>query len=195
MFNLSFMELVVCLLVGLLVLGPKGLANVMRWFADMLSKARSMLDEVKKEFANDVDLDELKKVGQSIGEEVSKVKGGLSASEKRMEEEIERTAKKYGMHGGSEAWMNLPPLRNPSDFDTDGNLKNKADEHNVGNGYANLYQYDGTGFDEDAFDEFGTQHPNGVNLLARRRSLGKKSMALKKKSRSGNRVYVFRKLR
>jgi len=49
MFNIGFTELIVVLLVAFLIVGPKDLPKVARWFARQIKKLRSLVAELKRE--------------------------------------------------------------------------------------------------------------------------------------------------
>lgn len=60
MFDVGFWELVLCLVVALVVLGPERMPVAVRQVARWFNAARSTLNAIKSEFEHELELDKLK---------------------------------------------------------------------------------------------------------------------------------------
>jgi sec-independent protein translocase protein TatB len=66
MFGLSFAELLVILLVGILVIGPKDMPKVIRHVGKFLHSIRRLGDEIKSQMYDAVGMDEMHEIHREI---------------------------------------------------------------------------------------------------------------------------------
>lgn len=62
MFDIGFWELVFIAVIGIVVVGPKRLPEVVRTVAVLLRKVRRMFSDVKADIARELDLDDMRRI-------------------------------------------------------------------------------------------------------------------------------------
>lgn len=88
MFDVSFSELVLILVVGLLVFGPEKLPEVIRTTTRWIAKMRSGFTQVRNEIEREAGLDELKREihNQSIIDSFKDVQNDLRGARRELEQ-------------------------------------------------------------------------------------------------------------
>lgn len=87
MFDVSFSELALILVVGLLVFGPEKLPEVIRSASTWIGKLRRSFNQVRSEIEREVGLDELKREihNQSIIDNFKDVRDELNATQQNLQ--------------------------------------------------------------------------------------------------------------
>lgn len=87
MFDVSFSELILILVVGLLVFGPEKLPEVIRSVSAWIGKLRRSFNQIRSEIEREVGIDELKREihNQSIIDNFKDVRDELSATQQNLE--------------------------------------------------------------------------------------------------------------
>lgn len=92
MFDIGFTELLVIGVVALLVIGPERLPKVARTAGHLFGRFQRYVNDVKADIGREVQLDELRKAGQSFKESVEQaahgVETGVQEAEYSMRDEI-----------------------------------------------------------------------------------------------------------
>lgn len=88
MFDISFIEILVVSVVGLVVLGPERLPKVARTIGHLLGRVRRYINEVKIDIHNEMRLDELKNLHTSVKETAHSIENSV----RQEVEEIESMA-------------------------------------------------------------------------------------------------------
>lgn len=68
MFDISFAEMLVISIVALIVIGPERLPRVARTIGHLLGRARRYVDNVKNDIRHEIELDELRRLKDSVQE-------------------------------------------------------------------------------------------------------------------------------
>ncbi len=68
MFDISFAEMLVILIVALIVIGPERLPQVARTIGHLLGRVRRYVDNVKNDIRHEIELDELRRLKSSVQE-------------------------------------------------------------------------------------------------------------------------------
>ena len=68
MFDVSFTEMLVILIVALIVIGPERLPRVARTMGHLLGRARRYVDSVKNDIRYEIELEELRRLKNSVQE-------------------------------------------------------------------------------------------------------------------------------
>ena len=68
MFDISFAELLVIAVVALIVIGPERLPRVARTLGFLVGRARRYVETVKSEIRNEIELDELRRIKDTVHE-------------------------------------------------------------------------------------------------------------------------------
>ena len=68
MFDISFLEMLIISIVALVVIGPERLPRVARTVGHLLGRARRYVDNVKNDIRHEIELDELKRLKESVHE-------------------------------------------------------------------------------------------------------------------------------
>ncbi len=92
MFDIGFTELLIIGVVALLVVGPERLPKVARTAGHLFGRFQRYVSTVKADIGREMDLDELRKAGQSFKESVEEavrgVESGVQEAEFTMRDEI-----------------------------------------------------------------------------------------------------------
>jgi sec-independent protein translocase protein TatB len=89
MFDISFAQILIIALVAMIVIGPKRLPKTVRTLGLLLGRAQRYVSEIKSDIQREMELDELRKVQQSmqdIGKDIEK-------SVRSVVQETEKTVK------------------------------------------------------------------------------------------------------
>lgn len=104
MFDLGFSELMVIALVALIVIGPERLPRVARTMGHLAGRLQRYVADVKADINREVELDELKKMRDSMQEAASGVESSFREELSKTESELNSAAE-----GRSSAEVSTPP--------------------------------------------------------------------------------------
>jgi len=104
MFDLGFSELLVIALVALIVIGPERLPRVARTLGHLAGRLQRYVADVKADINREVELDELRKMRDSMQEAASEVETSLKSEMRNTESELNAA-----VEGRSEAAVSTPP--------------------------------------------------------------------------------------
>src|SRR3989337_216514 len=104
MFDLGFTELMVIALVALVVIGPERLPRVARTLGHLAGRLQRYVADVKADISREVELDELKKMRDSMQEAASGMESSFNAELQKTEAELNAAAE-----GKAEAEVSTPP--------------------------------------------------------------------------------------
>ncbi len=79
MFDISFAELLVIMIVGLIVLGPERLPVVARTIGHLLGRAQRYVERVKSDLRAEIELDNIRKMRNDIQDNISIFKDSLNS--------------------------------------------------------------------------------------------------------------------
>lgn len=88
MFDISFAEMLIISIVALIVIGPERLPRVARTAGHLLGRARRFVDNVKNDVRHEIELDELRRLKNSVQETTH----SIEQSVKREFDEIQAAA-------------------------------------------------------------------------------------------------------
>lgn len=77
MFDISFAEMIIIFIVALIVIGPERLPRVARTMGHLLGRARRYVDNVKSDIQHEIELDELKRLKNSVQETTHSIEQSL----------------------------------------------------------------------------------------------------------------------
>jgi sec-independent protein translocase protein TatB len=77
MFDIGFTELIVIGVVALIVIGPERLPKVARTAGHLYGRMQRYVSSVKSEISNEIQLDEIRRAGQSFKESVESAASGV----------------------------------------------------------------------------------------------------------------------
>ncbi|HNR10585.1 MULTISPECIES: Sec-independent protein translocase protein TatB [Nitrosomonas] len=89
MFDISFAELVVVGIVALIVIGPERLPTVARTVGYFLGRARRYVDQVKHDLHEEMELDSLRKLRDSMHETVNSFENSVRSEINKIQETTE----------------------------------------------------------------------------------------------------------
>ena len=91
MFDIGFSELVVIGLVALIVIGPEKLPRVARTVGHLIGRLQRYVADVKSDINREVELDELRKMRDSVQQAASSIETSVTSGVTKTEEEINRS--------------------------------------------------------------------------------------------------------
>ncbi|HEX9397633.1 MAG TPA: Sec-independent protein translocase protein TatB [Burkholderiales bacterium] len=108
MFDIGFSELLVIGIVALIVIGPEKLPRVARTIGHLAGRLQRYVSDVKADINREIELDELRKMRDSMQKAASDINSGVSAELDKTERELNQTV---------EAVVEAKPLdeKNPDD--------------------------------------------------------------------------------
>ena len=112
MFDIGFSELLLIAVVALVVIGPEKLPRVARTVGTLLGKAQRYVSDVKAEVNRAMDLDELKKMKESVEEAGREVEKGLHSTKADFEKDWSRVT--AGLDGSGTASDSAPAWQPPA---------------------------------------------------------------------------------
>lgn len=92
MFDIGFTELMVIGLVALIVIGPERLPRVARTVGHLVGRLQRYVSDVKADINREVELDELRKMRDSVQEAASSVESSVNAELQKTESELNSAA-------------------------------------------------------------------------------------------------------
>lgn len=88
MFDVSLAELIVVGIVALIVIGPERLPSVARTFGYFLGRARRYVEQVKRDLNEEIELDNLRKLRDSMHESVDSFENSMHYEIKKIQEVV-----------------------------------------------------------------------------------------------------------
>jgi sec-independent protein translocase protein TatB len=104
MFDLGFSELMVIALVALVIIGPERLPKVARTMGHLAGRLQRYVADVKADINREVELDELRKMRDSMQSSASDMQSSFNAELHKTESELNAAAE-----GKAEAEVSTPP--------------------------------------------------------------------------------------
>lgn len=90
MFDIGFSELLVIGLVALIVIGPEKLPRVARTVGHLVGRLQRYVADVKTDINREVELDELRKMRDSVQEAASSIENSVTAGFTKTEADLNR---------------------------------------------------------------------------------------------------------
>ncbi len=91
MFDIGFSELVVIGLVALIVIGPEKLPRVARTVGHLIGRLQRYVADVKSDINREVELDELRKMRDSVQDAAASLESSVTSGLSKTEEELNRS--------------------------------------------------------------------------------------------------------
>jgi sec-independent protein translocase protein TatB len=110
MFDLGFSELLVIALVALIVIGPERLPRVARTLGHLAGRLQRYVADVKADINREVELDELRKMGDSVREAASEVESTVKSELQNTESELNAAVEGKGEAAVSPAQEAAPAI-------------------------------------------------------------------------------------
>ncbi|MDA1117105.1 MAG: Sec-independent protein translocase protein TatB [Proteobacteria bacterium] len=104
MFDIGFTELMFIALVALIVIGPERLPRVARTLGHLAGRMQRYVSDVKADINREVELDELRKMRDSVQEAASGFESSVQSELNKTESELNAVAE-----GKAEAEVSPPP--------------------------------------------------------------------------------------
>jgi sec-independent protein translocase protein TatB len=92
MFDIGFSELLVIGLVALIVIGPQKLPRVARTLGHLAGRLQRYVADVKADINREIELDELRKMRDSMQKAASDIESSVSAEVSKTQSELDKTA-------------------------------------------------------------------------------------------------------
>jgi sec-independent protein translocase protein TatB len=93
MFDIGFTELLVIGVVALIVIGPERLPRVARTAGHLVGRLQRYVADVKADINREIELDELKKMRQSVEQTASGIESSIQSELGKTESELEQAAR------------------------------------------------------------------------------------------------------
>ena len=90
MFDIGFSELVVIGLVALIVIGPERLPRVARTVGHLIGRLQRYVADVKSDINREVELDELRKMRDSVQQAAASIETSVTSGLSKAEEDLNR---------------------------------------------------------------------------------------------------------
>jgi len=114
MFDIGFSELLVIGVVALIVIGPQRLPKVARTAGHLYGRLQRYVSDVKSDIGREMDLDELKRVGQQFRESVDSTVTDFKQQTTVVDDYLREEASGIGQAVSSAADVEMPPLSEPT---------------------------------------------------------------------------------
>ena len=92
MFDIGFSELLVIGVVALIVIGPEKLPRLARTLGHLAGKLQRYVSDVKADINREIELDDLKKMRDSMQQAASDFQGSVTSEVSKTEAELNQTA-------------------------------------------------------------------------------------------------------
>lgn len=92
MFDFSFPELMVVMVVALIVIGPERLPKVARTLGHLWGRAQRYINTVKSDIERDMNIEEIRKVQQSVQAEASAVEQSVKQATEAAAQQVQQIA-------------------------------------------------------------------------------------------------------
>ena len=109
MFDIGFTELMVIGLVALLVIGPEKLPRVARTVGHLAGRLQRYVSDVKADINREVELDELRKMRDSVQQAASEIQGSMQGELQKAESDLNSAAAALNADPAP-----VPPIADPS---------------------------------------------------------------------------------
>ena len=110
MFDIGFSELMVIALVALIVIGPERLPRVARTLGHLAGRLQRYVADVKADINREVELDELRKMRDSMQEAASGFESSVQSELAKTETELNQAAESIASTPGSPAPEAAPAI-------------------------------------------------------------------------------------
>ena len=101
MFDIGFSELLVIGLVALIVIGPEKLPRVARTLGHLAGRMQRYVADVKADINREIELDELRKMRDSMQKAASDIESSVSAEVSKTQAELDKTAEELNQSAQS----------------------------------------------------------------------------------------------
>jgi len=91
MFDIGFSELLVIGIVALIVIGPEKLPRVARTIGHLAGRLQRYVSDVKADINREIELEELRKMRDSMQQAASDINSSVSAEVNKTEQELNQT--------------------------------------------------------------------------------------------------------
>jgi sec-independent protein translocase protein TatB len=92
MFDIGFSELMVIGVVALIVVGPERLPRVARTLGHLAGRLQRYVSDVKADINREIELEDLKKVRDSMQQAASEFQGNFTSELNKVESDVKQTA-------------------------------------------------------------------------------------------------------
>src|SRR5881394_2408204 len=92
MFDIGFSELMVIAVIALVVIGPERLPKVARTLGHLAGRLQRYVADVKADINREIELDELRKMRDSMKKAASDIETSVSAEVSKTQAELDKTA-------------------------------------------------------------------------------------------------------
>jgi sec-independent protein translocase protein TatB len=92
MFDVGFSEMIVVAIIALIVLGPEKLPKVARTVGHLLGRMQRYVNDVKADINREIELDELRKLQQSMQETARSIEQTVTQNVSSVESELNKVA-------------------------------------------------------------------------------------------------------
>lgn len=114
MFDIGFTELLMIGVVALVVIGPERLPKVARTAGHLYGRLQRYVSDVKSDIGREMELDELKRVGQQFKESIESTVSDVQQQTSVVDDYLREEANSIGQAVSSAADVEMPPLSEPT---------------------------------------------------------------------------------
>ncbi|MHB1053785.1 MAG: Sec-independent protein translocase protein TatB [Thiobacillus sp.] len=115
MFDIGFTELIMIGVVALIVIGPERLPKVARTAGHLYGRLQRYVSDVKSDIGREMELDELKRVGQQFKESIESTVSDVQQQTSVVDDYLRDEASSIGQAVSSTADVDdMPPLSEPT---------------------------------------------------------------------------------
>lgn len=115
MFDIGFTELIMIGVVALIVIGPERLPKVARTAGHLYGRLQRYVSDVKSDIGREMELDELKRVGQQFKESIESTVSDVQQQTSVVDDYLREEANGIGQAVSSAADVDeMPPLSEPT---------------------------------------------------------------------------------
>lgn len=100
MFDISFAELIIIMIVGLVVLGPERLPVVARTIGHLLGRAQRYVEGVKNDLRDEIELDNLRKLQDNVRDNVNSLEDSLNKEMSQIQQSADISSAIAGVDSG-----------------------------------------------------------------------------------------------
>ena len=129
MFNISFGEVVVVAVIGLIVIGPKRLPEAARFVGHLLSRVQRQVADVKSDIRREMDLEDLKSIQREYESAARDIKDDFSAHTREVKDAVAdgKAAMTAQWPGASESPNAANTEKRADNFDSDSDSNSDSD--------------------------------------------------------------------
>lgn len=114
MFDIGFTELLMIGVVALVVIGPERLPKVARTAGHLYGRLQRYVSDVKSDIGREMELDELKRVGQQFKESIESTVSDVQQQTTVVDDYLREESNSIGQAVSSAADVEMPPLSEPT---------------------------------------------------------------------------------